>query len=230
MKVSLRLIGLGLILISYGFAPTRNAENLQFSPKPGDKFKFKMSGRLAFFGNSGQITADILIVVTKVDNDRVFTMTSSQTNTEVASGGSTLSLPDSFYTTVNKPNGELLELHVDKTDAAAWRMMVLRRFIYPPSNVSVGDEWSCPFSADAKRGTVAAISTFKLEGLEKIGRRNTGKVKVTSQEIEGTDRASSDGYVWIDTSDGSVVKSEIYWRNAPTPQGPISGKITIERI
>jgi len=231
MKISMRLIGFALILASYGFAtPAGTAENLQFSPRPGDKFNFKMSGRLDFLGTCGDITADILVAVTKVDNDRAFTMTSSQTNTEVVSGGSTVSLPDSFYTTVNKPNGELLELHGDKTDATAWRMMVLRRFIYPPSNVSVGDEWSCPFAADAKRGTVAAISTFKLVALERIGRRGTGKVRVVSQENEGTNRASSEGHVWIDTSDGSFVKSEISWRNAPTPQGPINGKITIARI
>lgn len=229
--ITARLLGLWLLAATSAFALAfLTSVNLQFSPKPGDTFKYKMTGRLEMMGSVAQISADLEIRVTAVSNDRSYAMTSSQRNMQAVVAGQTINPPDSSNISVNKPNGEVLELKAEAVDASAWRMMMLKRFIYPTKNVDVGDEWTSSVVADTKKGTVAALSTFKLESLEKIGNRSTAKVKVSFQEKEGATPASSDGYVWIDTSDGSMVRTESNWRNAPSPQGPINGTIKIERV
>jgi hypothetical protein len=226
-----RSVGLGMLVSMWAVAlAVQTPVNLQFSPKVGERFKYKMTGELLINGEVARISADIDYKVTKVDSDRTFTMTSSQTNMQAVLGGQTINPPDSSNTTVNKATGELLDFQTDAIDGAAWRMMMLKHFVYPPKRVSVGEEWTSSVIADSKRGTVAASSTFKFENLEKVGSRNTAKVKISYQENEGADPASSDGFVWIDISDGSMVRTQTTWTNAPSPQGPVNGKITIERV
>jgi hypothetical protein len=231
MRKPPRLIGLGMAAAASTLAfAALNSVNLQISPKVGDRFKYKMTGRLEVMGSSADISADIDCKVTVVDRDRNYTMTSSQTNMQAVVAGQIIHPPDSSSITVSKENGELLDFRSDSTDATSWRMVVLKRFIYPPKRVNIGDQWTSSVLADSKRGTVAASSTFKLESLEKIGKRDTAKVRVSFQEKEGAEPASSDGHVWIDISDGSMVRTQANWRNAPSAQGPINGKVTIERV
>jgi hypothetical protein len=225
-----RFIGLGCLLaISAVALAAVDSVNLQFSPKVGDQFNYKMTGKLHIMGGTAQISADIHYKVTKVDNDRTYTMSSSQTNMVAAFGGQTINPSDTSNITVNKANGELLDFQSDITDAAAWRMMELKHFVYPPKRVSVGDTWTSTVTADPKRGTVAATAKFEVDSIEKIGGRETAKVMVDYKETEGAEPASSAGFVWIDTSDGSMVKSETNWTNAPSAQGPIDGTIMLER-
>jgi hypothetical protein len=204
--------------------------NLQFSPKVGDEFKYKMTGTLHITGNVAQISADIDYQVTKVQNDRTYTIKSSQTNMQAAMSGQSFNPPDSFNVTTNKANGELIDFVSDGADATAWRLMELKHFVYPPKPVSVGDTWTSSVTADPVKGTVAATTDYKVDSMEKIGTRDTAKIKVTFKETEGATPASSDGFVWIDIKDGSMVKTITAWTNAPSAQGPIDATITIERV
>jgi hypothetical protein len=204
--------------------------NLKYVPKEGDVLKYKMSGDLQVMGTDATIAADFVYKVTKVDKDGNYTIESSQQNMQINVSGQSMNPPDSTDTTVNKANGEIVDFQTQNEDPNAWRLAELNGFVYPDKPVNVGDEWTSTVTADSKKGTVAATCTYKVDSLEKIGTHDTAKIKVSYKETEGTDPAASDGFVWLDTKDSSMVKAESNWTNAPSPQGPVSAKVTIERV
>lgn len=226
-----RLIGFGVVVATSvsAIAPA-DLLNLQFSPKEGDNFNYKISGTLRMGTESPQFSGDIHYKVVKVALDRTYTVTFLQTNVIAILGGNRLNLPDSSSTTVNKENGDLLDYQSKDANSDAWRMAELRHFVYPSTKVKIGDEWTSIVLSDKRVGKVAATGNYKVDSLEQVGRRQTAKVRVTYKETEGMAPASSEGFVWIDTSDGSMVRTETTWMNAPTPQGPIGATITVERV
>ena len=149
---------------------------------------------------------------------------------QIEVAGQTINPPDSSNTTISKPNGEISDVQTEQEDPNSWRMAQLNNFVYPDKPVSVGDEWTHTIAADAKKGTVAATATYKIESLEKVGDHDTVKIKVSYKETEGTDPASSDSTVWLDVKDSAMVKEESAWTNVPSPQGPINATIKMDRV
>ena len=101
--------------------------------------------------------------------------------------------------------------------------------MYPDKPVKIGDTWTSTVTADDKKGTVAGTTTYKVDSLEKIGSHDTVKIKVTYKETAGDSPASTDGFVWIDTKDGSMVKATSTWTNVPMSGMTIGGTFTLER-
>ncbi|MES1227100.1 MAG: hypothetical protein ABUL72_00425, partial [Armatimonadota bacterium] len=143
--------------------------------------------------------------------------------------GQTINPPDSSATTISKPSGEITDVQDSEGDANAWRMAELNNFIYPDKPVDVGDTWTHTIAADSKKGIVAATATYKVDAMEKVGDRDTVKIKVSYKETEGTDPASNDSTVWLDVKDSTMVKEESAWTNVPSPQGPISATMKMDR-
>ena len=224
------IIGLGLLVATCAVAIAAvDAITLKYAPKVGDDLKYKMTGQVQIMGTQADISADFEYKVTKVDTDGSYTIESSQKNMQVSAMGQTMNPPDSKDTTVSKANGEIIDYQTENQDPSAWRMAELNSFVYPDKPVNVGDSWQSKVVADPKKGTVAATCDYKVDSLEKVGNHDTAKIKVSYKETEGSDPASSDGFVWLDTKDGAVVKSEANWANVPSQQGPISAKITVSR-
>ena len=225
------IFGLGLLVATCAVAIAAvDAITLKYAPKVGDSLKYKMTGQLQIMGTSADIAGDFEYKVTKVDTDGSYTIESSQKNMQVSFGGQNMNPPDSKDTTVSKANGEIVDYQTDHQDPNAWRMAELNSFVYPDKPVSVGDTWQSKVAADTKKGTVAATCDYKVDSLEKVGSHDTAKIKVSYKETEGSDPASSEGFVWLDTKDSAVVKSEANWTNVPSQQGPISAKISLSRV
>ena len=76
------------------------------------------------------------------------------------------------------------------------------------------------FKADEKTGALAAKASYEVIALEKVGPYDTAKIKWTYAESEGETKASSEGFVWLWTLDGSLVKAEGKLKNAPFRDAP----------
>jgi len=83
---------------------------------------------------------------------------------------------------------------------------------------------------DKKTGVVPAKGEFKLVAEEKLGAHDALKIKATVKETSGDNPAASDGFVWIDKKDGSMLKTEVKWTNAPVPGVgfPVAATVKIE--
>lgn len=228
MIKNIRAIGLCALVALCAVASAQDALNLKFSPKVGDTMKYKLTGSLETPQGPGEISGVIEDKVTKADADG-YTVTSSQNSMNVTFGGSSIPIPDSSSTSVFKLSGEVVDLQADQVTGDTWRVAELDSFIYPDKPVKVGDTWTSSVTADSKKGTVAGTTNYKVDSLEKIGSHDTAKIKVTYKETSGDSPASSDGYVWIDTKDGSMVKAVSTWSNVPMGPMPVGGTITLER-
>jgi len=224
------MIGFGLLAATcaVAVAAVGDAITLKYTPKVGDLLKYKMAGHL-----SGLLEADfggeVTYKITKVDPDGTFTTDSTQSDLTFTANGQTQKVPDSTSTVVSKANGEIVDMTSGTSDPNAWRVAELTNFIYPDKPVSVGDTWTSSVTADAAKNIVAAKADYKVEALEKVGNHDTAKVKVSYKETEGSEPASSDTEVWIDTKDGSMVKADSTWTNMPSPMGATNAKLSLTR-
>jgi hypothetical protein len=229
MNRTTRLIGTILLATTCAMAfASHDAVTLKFARKEGDTAKYKMTGEMNLMGVTASLTADVQDKVTKVSADS-YTVESTQGNMQAVVNGSPMAQPDSTDTTTFKSNGELIDYTSDHASAEAWRIAELTSFILPDKAVNVGATWTSAVVADDKKGTVAATCNYTLEALEKVGKHDTAKVKISYKETTGTDPASSEGYCWIDVTDGSMIKTTATWTNVPIGGAMANGTISMER-
>ena len=234
MNKTTRLIGLGLLVATCAVALAAfDPITLKYTPKAGDTIKYHLKADMTTQMGAASVTADITDKVTKVDGDS-YTTESTQTNGQLSFNGNSQPIPDGTDTTVTKGNGEITDLHSDQEangqSDSQWRIAELDNFIYPDKPVNVGDEWTYNVTADDKKGIVAATANYKVDSLEKIGSHDCVKIKLTYKETSGSQPASSDGFVWVDTKDGSLVKKTATWTDVPIGGMPVSGSVTVERV
>jgi len=223
-------IGILVAMSAIALAATSDPMTLKYSPKEGDDIKYKMSGQFVVMNTDATLTADVDYKVTKVESNGTYTVVASTKNLTIRFNDQSMAQPDTSATKVSMANGEIIDFTSDVEDSHARVMAEFNNFVYPDHAVSVGDEWKANVEADSKKGTVAMTRSYKVDSLEKIGDHDTAKIKIDYKETSGPDPVSREGYVWIDTQDGSQVKSETEWGNLPTPQGPIGAKISLTRV
>jgi hypothetical protein len=228
---NLRIVGLCALVALGALAAAQDAMNLKFAPKVGDTFKYKLNGNFTTSQIDGTISASVTDKVTKSDGNG-YTMSSTQSDLTISIAGSPQpGGPDQTDTTSFNSKGEILDIEAEQVNDNMWRLAELNDFVYPDKPVKVGDTWTSTVTADAKKGTVAATATYVVDSTEKIGSHDTVKIKVNYKETSGDAPATSDGFVWIDTKDGSMVKGVSTWANVPAAAGmSLGGTFTLERV
>lgn len=231
MTRNIRVIGLTLLAAACALALAQDALTLKMNPKVGDTYKFKLTATMAMSGMEATLSGHLTDKVVEVAPSGEYLIESSQTDTVVKAMDQEIPLPSEVVKSRYSATGDLLDVQADQMSPEKWRLAQLTSFTYPTTAVKVGDEWTSTVKADEKTGVVAAKRTFKVDSLEKVGDHDTAKIKSTYTETEGSSPASADGYVWVDTKDGSIVKSESDWKNVPVGPGGASadGKVTMER-
>jgi len=229
MNTRTRFIGTGLLIAACAIAfAAQDAITLKFAPKEGTTLNYKMNASIDAGGATVTVAANVTNKVTKVDANG-YTIAATQSNLKINFNGQEMDQPDSSDTTTYKSNGEVVEVTAEQTSDSTYRVAELTNFVYPDKAVKVGDTWTYKVQPDDKKGLVAATADYKVDSTEKIGTHDTFKIKLTYKE-DGASGAESDGYVWIDTTDGSMVKSTSTWTNVPLgPGGGVNGTVTVER-
>lgn len=206
-----------------------------WKPKEGDAYRYTMKADLDLGGNPIPLTATLTEKITKVETDGSYTVESSQIEGKVSLNGKEQDIPNGSPTSIIfKASGEVSKVVGDASAATpnSYRMANLSMIFDPGKPVAVGDAWFHEIKPDAATGAVGIRADYKLIGEEKIGAIDTLKIKATLKETTGDVPGSSDETVWVDKANGSTVKIEAKWVNAPVPGtlSPVSATVKIDRV
>lgn len=233
MTKSFRLIPFALVATAAIALAGTAGFTLKRTPKEGETLTYNLKADVDFNGMNITFTGKVKEKTTKVDSDGSYTVESQTQDAKINMNGQEMDAPgsDSVTTSIYTAEGLTKEIKGDSASDSAYRMSNLGALVTPGKEINVGDTWTHEFKADAKTGVVAAKAEYKLLGEEKIGDIDTLKIKVNITETEGSTPASSDGTAWVSKADGSTVKLEAKWTNAPFPgaPAPINANVTLTR-
>lgn len=226
---------LALLATATAFAASQEAAMgyaLKRMPKVGDSFTYKLTVAADFGGQSVNFTGTTIEKIIKVEDNGNYHVESVEKNMKVKFADQEMEIPEQpASTSIYKANGALIEMKGEQVDSNSYRLANMSTLIAPEKPVKVGDKWTQETKADAKTGLAAAKADYEVLGAEKVGSYDTVKLKFSYKETEGSEPSSSEGTVWINVKDGSLVKADATVKNAPLPgaPGPADMKFTIER-
>jgi hypothetical protein len=125
---------------------------------------------------------------------------------------------DEPSSTTYKKDGTVVEIKLPAEGGSpgeSYRMAVLGSWVVDKESYKVGDKWSAKYATDEKKGYVATTIDYEVLAQEKVGKIDCVKVKVVAKEKEGSDPATLEGTLWIDPTDGAMVKGEMLIKKAP---------------
>jgi hypothetical protein len=202
---------------------------LKKTAKVGDVVKYHTNATFNIQGQDGNLDADSAEKVTDVDKDGNVSIETSTTGVKFSFAGNTTDVPDQPATSVKySPSGEPLEMTGDQEGNTGHRIECVTMVQLPDKPLNAGDTWD--FSkTDTSKGFVKLKANYTYVGPEKVGDVDAYKVKVSTLESEGDTPAKGEGFVWLDTKTGWIVKSDMQISNFPTPQGPIDTHVVTTR-
>lgn len=228
MKMKLQVLGLMAIMATTALAVV-DGLSVARKPKEGEQIRYRMTADVDMGGMA--IKAKFLVAekVVKIESDGSYKVEQSQLEGKIDVNGTEQELPTSgATTTVYTKEGDVKEISGDQTTPDTYRMANLGIVRDPGKTLNVGDTWTYEIKADKKTGAVAAKADYKVLAEEKVGNWETLKVQVNIKETEGTEPAGNEGTVWISKADGSTVKLDQKWTNAPFPGAPAPINATVK--
>ncbi|MGV3618578.1 MAG: hypothetical protein ACO1SV_24920 [Fimbriimonas sp.] len=232
MKMKLQMLGLLAVAATATAFAVVDGLSVARKPKEGEEIRYRMTADVDFGGLP--IKAKFLVIdkTVKVESDGTFKIETSQLDGKLEMNGQEQDLPSGGATTTTfSKEGEVKEIAGEQTGPDVYRMANLGLVRDAGKTLNVGDAWTHEFKGDKKTGAVAAKAEYKLLAEEKVGDWDALKISVKYKETEGTDPAGSDGTTWVSKADGSIIKFEQKWSNAPLPgaPAPINGTIKMDR-
>jgi len=211
------------------------AVTLKRSPKVGDTLKYRATLIFTVYGNDFFYTSLITDKVTDVAKDGSYTVASTQAEIKARAGqdfpvqqGANQVSHELF-----DARGHVMDLKEDKS-SEGWRFAYLSCFILPDKPVAKGDTWTATLPARADRQTPGASVIYTSEGMDPNPVDGISALKVDEKYAENSqsNKASKTGTVWVDPKDGTVVKVEEQWRNAPIAgiTTLVNGNVVYERV
>ncbi len=240
----IRAFGVGLMMVAASALTFAAVDGLivKRQAKEGQTNSLRLKAQFELQGIEATYTALATEKITKVDTDGTITLEASQMDGKATFNGQDVDLgknPQKPYTVVYNADGTMKEIsgfgdlsssgaNDPNTTQNAYRFENLDMVVDPGHPVNVGDTWTYEVKPDAKLGTVAAKAEYKVLAEEKVGSVDAIKIHAVVKETGGESAASMDSMVWLDKTDGSVVKKESKLVNAPFPgsPAPVSGTIS----
>ena len=247
MKMRIHALGATLLLVAASALAFAAADGLvvKWQAKEGQTNKLRLKASFELSGIQAAYSALVTQKVTKVDTDGAFTVEENQTEVKASLNGQDLPADKASkpFVTVYNANGTVKEIAnfgdiqpgaqggPDVTSTQnAYRFENLDMLVDPGHTVNVGDTWTYQVKPDPKLGTVPARAVYKVIAEEKVNGIDTIKIHSTVKETAGDEPASVDATVWIDKTDGTIVKEESKLSNAPFPGAPAPINGTISQV
>lgn len=212
---------------------TAVAARLRRTPKVGDNAKYSM--RTTFevpdVGTAEMKGTFVEKIKELLDEGGYVTESALSKTTLTVPGNGTNPVPDA-KPTISHFNQFGMVTYVDDGEdgAYAMRYAMLQALVLPDRPLKIGDTWRNSFSRDSRPGSMDAVSSYKLEGVETLGPFECYKISGTYRETGGEAPASATGTFWMSTKDFSLVKFAGSLKNAPIQEvGPLDLKFWLIR-
>lgn len=197
--------------------------------KAGDEAEYKFNATLDFGGIKIDVSGKNVDKVTKVGEDGSVTYETVQKDLVVKTPDGEQAIEDETKTTMTI-GGDRVPLKYENEgdeDASSIRLALLGTVKKPEKAVAVGDKWTATLKHTNKE-TFPVTAEYEVVAEEKVGSWDTVKIKVSSKETEGDQKASAEGHVWIVIADGTSAKEEMAIKNAPFAMAPAPIDMTIK--
>lgn len=231
MRLSGLIVGL---VVAVSLSVAAKPQKLQWTraAKVGDVSKLRLSAEIDLAGAPVVITALVVETVSKVDLNGDYTIESKQTEGRAKYGLNEGAMPDSPPRSASfRASGELIDIPSADAQGIDMRIARMNSFVAPPADVKNGQTWTHAYPPTPRSNNVAGVAEYTFTGTEKEGARMLAVVKFSYRETSGQKPAKSSGKMWIDTSNGALVKLEAEWVDAPfaNSPAPMNAKVKLQR-
>jgi hypothetical protein len=223
-----------LLLVAVSTAVSQEADSfaLRRIAKAGDVAKYRT--KFEFRVDDGLYTIETLTEETVVGVERgTHRIQVNQVEARATLPDGTMARPNlaNYVRQVNE-NGEVVSFAGATTNEDSIRAANLDTFRPPPRPQKLGGKWRHEIKADRKTAAIGVRLEYEVLSVEEVLGVRTVRVRYTAMETGGPEPASAVGMVWIDPTDGSVMKREVDYRSAPFPPFPIPMiyRMTVERV
>lgn len=231
MDKSLRFAAVALLAAAALSAlAIRDGVVLKRVAKVGDVAKYRMKAEMEFRSLPAVYSLLLTEKVTRVTPEGDYSIESINSESKLVYNGTAVpsSGADGEKTTTNfKPNGAVSSIITERTDPNIYRMANLETLQFPATAVKVGDSWKIEIKKD-DRGSLDATGSYTIEAQEKIGNYDCFRIHGTMKETSGSAPAGFDATYWVNLADGTIVKLQGLWENAPFPGAPAPVKAKVE--
>lgn len=228
-----RNIGIAAVAIVAAVAIAQDGFKLRRTPKVGEEITMRLVAEVEVMGMNATFSAKVKDKVVKVDENGDYTVESSQSEGKIKLGDQEMDAPnDGATTTKYSASGAVLEVKGDEIGEDALRLANMSAWAFEDKLFKQGDVIEYETKASPKNGNVSSKTRITVGGPEKVGSWDAVKLTYIYKETSGETPAESTGAAWVSTKDGSLIKAEGEYKNAPFPgaPGPINAKIKMERV
>lgn len=224
-----------LVVLAAGLALAGQASaqtyDLGHKPKKGAKTVYALTFNIDGQGQTIVYKAKITNETVDIKEDGGFLVASYQTDHQVLIGGQSQQTASETITSVTTYDkyGKPVTMGGDDTSPMAYRTANLTSFIAPVTQMKVGESWKATVQANRETGAVAATHHYMLVAVEKQAGKDVAVIEFSVTESTGSNPASAKGKVWIDLSNGEMVRYEAEMKAMPNDAGPVSGKVVMVR-
>ncbi len=207
---------------------------IKHTPKVGEVIKYRVTFVFPVYGNDVFYTAIETDKVVSLAKDGSYVVESTQQEIN-ANNGQDLNVQKNSkpYQTLYDAKGQVLELKGDDS-AESWRDANLSCFILPDKPINKGDTWTANLPGKPDRKTPGASVVYTSDGIDPTPVDGVTALKIEEKYAENSQgiHATKTGTIWVDPKDGTVVKVEEVWRNAPVLglSTLVSGHVSWERV
>lgn len=211
---------------------SQDATSIARKPKAGQVITYQIHAEINIAGTSAVYTATSTEKVVEAGEDGTYSIESRQSELKVRYDNRDIS-PEPLGATRTKyaANGEVLDIISDMDKSVAFRVAAMTNIQAPGKAIQPGDKWSMENKPNANNGNIGSKTNYTFDKKENVGTFRTAVIKFNFTETSGSSPAQSEGTVWLNLEDGSLVKSEVTMKNAPFPgsPAPIDAKMTVTR-
>lgn len=214
------LAGLVVGVAAFAYA-AQDGIVLKRTVEQGQTLLYDFNATSSVQGMDVNISGTLRETVRSVEADGSFEVESVNEGFRVSVMGEEIPLPDASTITKFGANGEILDIRGDEVTAETAAQARLNAFIFPTDPVEAGDSWT--------REDDNVEMTYTFVGSESYGGFETHKIEWRGRDNSSSPAAEVSGTMWLDQSDGSMVRVEFEWRNMQQMGFSVDARGTISR-
>ena len=215
-----------LIVAALSSATATDDVTLTRKAKVGDTSVYQLKVELEVQGMEIEFSASITERILKIADDGSITIEETTEDVMVMVNGGEMPQESEVSTSTFGPSGVLKEIDGPESGPEAYRFASLMNFMWPTKPVDVGSSWTVNVDANKENGTYDMRFRYKVLARESLLGHDTLKISFSNSESGGGDAATK-GTVWIDVSNGVVVKVDGEMMGVPMQGMSIDGTYSL---